>query len=114
MTAAPTNLFVGVYCGHASMQQPHVMHRDSGYRSSCNSCEIGGPDPKSYVPSTGTHAFTRFRSSKMRCRSTKRSRTSGYFVIGSSVIGTPGPPSLSTSAEQDCLVLPLINIVQAP
>src|SRR5688572_13046249 len=47
----------------------------------------------------------------MRWRSTNRSRTRGYFVIGSSVIGCS---SLSTRAEQLWRVLPLMSIVQAP
>src|SRR5215213_5286158 len=65
---------------------------------------MGGPVPRSYVPSIGTHALARLRS-------TNRSRTSGNLVIGSSVIGCS---SLSTKAEHDCRVLPLISIVQAP
>src|SRR5450432_105054 len=68
----------------------------------------------SYVPSIGTHALIFFRSLKSRLRSTHRSRTSGNLLIGSSVIGSPGAPSLSTSAEQDCRTRPLISIVQAP
>jgi hypothetical protein len=30
MTAAPTNLLAGVYCGQASRQQPQLMQRESG------------------------------------------------------------------------------------
>lgn len=38
----------------------------------------------------------------------------GNLLIGSSVIGSPGWPTLSTRAEQDCRTRPLITIVQAP
>src|SRR5688500_4775819 len=59
----------------------------------------------------GTHALARFRSLNSRWRSTNRSRTRGNLLIGSSVIGSS---SLSTRAEHDWRVLPLISIVQAP
>src|SRR3954470_17456209 len=91
------------------------MQRLSGYCSSWLSWLIGGPEPRSYVPSIGTHALTRLRSSNSRERSTHRSRTSGNFVIGSSVIGPPFPSvNLSISAEQLCRTFPLMIIVHAP
>src|SRR5690242_13950656 len=114
MTAAPTNWLAGVYCGQASRQHPQLMHRDSGYRSSCNSLEMDGPVPRSYVPSMGIHALTRLRSLNSRWRSTNRSRTRGNLVIGSSVIAPSTVPILSTSAEQAWRVRPLMSIVQAP
>src|SRR5699024_11439163 len=72
---------------------------------------ILGPGPRSYVPSMGTQALTRLRLSNMNERSTWRSFTTGNVDIGSSLIGWS---SLSTSAVQYCLALPLMTIEQAP
>src|SRR5947207_4275116 len=70
-----------------------------------------GPGPRSYVPSTGTHAFTRLRFSNRTLRSVARSRTMGNFERGSSRIGCS---SLSTSAEQAMRALPLISMAHDP
>src|SRR6266478_491183 len=70
-----------------------------------------GPSPRSYVPSIGIQAFTRFRLSNMNWRSTARSRTSGNLLSGSMRIGRS---SESTSAEQAMRALPLMSIAQEP
>jgi hypothetical protein len=62
----------------------------------------------------GTQHLVRFRSLNNRWRLTNKSRTIGNLLMGSSVIGSPGSPSLSTSAEQLWRTLPLITMVQAP
>src|SRR5665213_3474987 len=59
----------------------------------------------------GTQALTFFRFSKSTERSTARSRTTGNFESGASVMGCV---SLSTSAEQAIIALPLISIAQEP
>src|SRR4051812_34458775 len=64
--AAPKKWLVGVYCGHASRQHAQLMQRESTYRCSCSSCEIGGPEPRSCVPSIGTQDLVRLRSSNNR------------------------------------------------
>src|SRR4051794_27589580 len=50
----------------------------------------------------------------MRARLTTRSRTSGNFVIGASVIGSPFGEILSMSAEHACRTLPFTSIVHDP
>jgi len=81
---------------------------DDGARASA---VTRGPEPRSYVPSTGTHALTFFRFSKITLRSTARSRTTGNFDNGSSLIGCS---RWSMSAEQAILALPLISMAQEP
>jgi len=85
--AGPMNAEWSLYCGQASRQQPQVMQRESAYAYCCASSVMRGPGPTSYVPSIGTQARTRFRFSNMRLRSTARSRTTGNFENGSSLIG---------------------------
>src|SRR5437867_2804254 len=93
------------------MQQQQEMQREIGYASSCSVGYMRGPAPKSYVPSTGTQAFTRFRFSKITLRSTVRSRTIGNLLKGSTWIGWS---SLSTSAEQAMRAFPLMSMAQEP
>src|SRR6266481_2480386 len=97
--AAPTKLpgVVPFTCGQTSRQLPQEIHVESLYAFSCVSGATRGPSPRSYVPSIGIHALTRFKLSNMNCRSTARSRTTGNFDIGSSRIGCS---NLSTNAEQ--------------
>ena len=59
----------------------------------------------------GIHACTRFRASNMRLRSTIRSRTTGNFASGSSVIGCV---SLSTSDVQPIAGRPFTDIAHEP
>src|SRR5450432_681644 len=70
-----------------------------------------GPAPRSYVPSTGTHAFTAFRFSKITLRSTAKSRTTGNLVSGSTRIGCS---SWSTRAEQAMRALLLMTMAHDP
>src|SRR6266404_9012725 len=111
MAAAPTNPVDSLNCGQASIQQQQEMQRESGYDSSCSSTVRRGPGPRSYVPSTGTQALTFFRFSKSTLRSTERSRTSGNFDSGSSLMGWS---YLSSRAEQAMRALPLISMAQEP
>src|SRR5882724_11486630 len=111
MAAAPTNPVSSLNCGQTSMQQQQEMQFESGYASSCASMVMRGPAPRSYVPSTGTHAFTAFKFSNKTLRSTARSRTIGNLENGSNLIGCS---SLSTSAEQAMRALPLISMAQEP
>src|SRR6185369_10433235 len=98
--AGPMNSEWSLYCGHTSMQQPHVMQRENAYAISCSPDDSRGPEPRSYEPSIGIHALTRFSASNIGERSTCRSRTTGNLLSGSSTIG-PGA-SVSTSAVHDC------------
>src|SRR4051812_41017425 len=59
----------------------------------------------------GTQAFTRLSASNIFCRSTVRSRTSGNFFIGCSVIGSV---RWAISAEHAWRTFPLITMVQDP
>src|SRR2546427_1295945 len=70
-----------------------------------------GPGPRSYVPSTGTHAFTRLRFSNSTLRSVARSRTMGNFESGSSRIGCS---RFSPHAEQAMPALPLMSMAHDP
>src|SRR5579872_543982 len=93
------------------MQQQHEMQRESGYARSCSAAVIRGPAPRSYVPSTGTHALTALRFSKITLRSTARSRTIGNFENGSSFTGCS---RLSMRAEHAIRARPLISIAHEP
>src|SRR5699024_4938545 len=73
--------------GHTSKHTPHVIHLDNSKAARLCFSGIRAPDPKSYVPSIGTQAFTRFKISNIRERSTCKSLTIGNVLIGSNVIG---------------------------
>src|SRR5581483_4603984 len=111
MAAAPTNPVCSLNCGHTSMQQQHEMQREYGYASSWSFGEMRGPGPRSYVPSTGTQALTRFRFSNSTLRSTARSRTTGNLLKGSMRMGCS---NLSTSAEHAICALPLMSMAHDP
>ncbi len=69
------------------------------------------------MPSMGTHAFSLMRLLNILLRSTKRSRTTGNFDIGSRVMTSSSPQSrwmLSTRPEHAWRTLPLMFIVHAP
>src|SRR5579859_4733380 len=111
MVAAPTNPVCSLNCGQTSIQQQQEMQRDRGYASSCSSMFTRGPGPRSYVPSTGTQAFTRFRFSKSTLRSTARSRITGKRDKGSRRTGCS---NLLISDEHAIAAFPLISMAQEP
>ena len=70
-----------------------------------------GPGPRSYVPSIGTQAFTRFSDSNIEPRSTERSRTTGNLARGSSFTGCA---SESINAVQAIRATPLTRMAHDP
>src|ERR1035437_10098972 len=109
--AASTKRVSSVICGHASRHKQHEIQRERGYACSCTAGVTRGPGPRSYVPSTGTHAFTRFRFSKRILRSTMRSRTTGKCDKGSRRTVSPGVRNRRKHAIAD---FPLISMAQEP
>src|SRR5699024_6566386 len=85
--AAPMKSDLELTFGHTSKHTLHDIHLDNSYATCRFFSGILGPGPKSYVPSIGTHALTRFKLSNMNERSTCRSRTIGKVLIGSNLIG---------------------------
>src|SRR6476469_10514514 len=111
MMAAPTKPVAGVTWGHTSRHRQHEIQRESGYISSCCSGAMRGPGPRSYVPSTGTQAFTRFRFSKSTLRSTARSRITGKRDKGSRRTGCS---NLLIRDEHAMAAFPLISMAHDP
>ena len=87
------------------------MHFESSYAYARSDSAMRGPGPRSYVPSMGTQAFTRFSDSNIEPRSTERSRTTGNFASGSSFTGCS---SESINAVHAIRATPLTRIAHDP